>query len=75
MAVCAAIAAAAVGAGEVAPVIGAPVIGIVLGVLGRLWLGSRGVLKAGVDTAKGFVLQLAVDNGISSVPWAQILTS
>lgn len=57
---CALIAAAATAAGKLAPVVGAPVIGIIIGVLVRLRLGPKPVLAPGMDVAKGFVLQLAV---------------
>lgn len=57
---CAVIAAVATGASDFAPVVGAPVIAITLGVLGRLLLGPRKALEPGVAKAKGFLLQLAV---------------
>ncbi|MEW1648301.1 YeiH family protein [Streptomyces sp. NPDC091219] len=60
LAACAAIAAVATGVGTVAPLVGAPVIGILIGALWRVRLGIRPVLLPGVARAKGFVLQLAV---------------
>ncbi|MFJ9427468.1 YeiH family protein [Streptomyces sp. NPDC101249] len=60
LAVCAVLAAAATGAGLVAPLVGAPVIGILIGTLWRVRLGISPVLLPGVARAKGFVLQLAV---------------
>lgn len=55
-----AIAAVATVAGGATPLVGAPVIGIVLGTLITLTLGERKGLLAGIGLAKGFVLQLAV---------------
>jgi uncharacterized integral membrane protein (TIGR00698 family) len=57
---CAAIAAVATLGGDLAPVVGAPVIGIVIGVLGRLVFGIGRGLTPGIERAKGFVLQAAV---------------
>ena len=60
LALCVAIAAVATIGGEFAPVIGAPVIAIVIGVIWRLALGCPEVATAGISNARGFVLQLAV---------------
>ncbi|SHH32604.1 conserved hypothetical integral membrane protein [Jatrophihabitans endophyticus] len=57
---CAVLAAVATVAGLFVPVVGAPVVGIVLGVAWRLGPGVRPALDAGVDRAKGPVLQAAV---------------
>lgn len=54
------IAALATAAGSLAPVVGAPVIGIVAGVALRLAFGLPRQLGPGVDVGKGFVLQCAV---------------
>lgn len=57
---CAAIAALATAAGTLVPVVGAPVIGIIVGVALRLAVGLPLRLIPGVNTAKGLVLQCAV---------------
>jgi uncharacterized integral membrane protein (TIGR00698 family) len=54
------IAAVATVIGHFAPLLGAPVAGIVLGVLLSSWLRRYSALAPGVGYAKGFVLQLAV---------------
>ena len=54
------IAAVATGIGHVAPLLGAPVAGIVLGVLLSATLRRYATLTPGIGYAKGFVLQLAV---------------
>lgn len=47
-------------AGQEVPLVGAPVIGIVVGVLFAVLLRSQARLGPGIDVAKGFILQLAV---------------
>ncbi|GAB2463613.1 YeiH family protein [Jatrophihabitans fulvus] len=60
LALCAGIAALATVGGRFVPLVGAPVIGIVVGVVWRLAAGVHPRLDAGIDRSKGFVLQLAV---------------
>jgi uncharacterized integral membrane protein (TIGR00698 family) len=55
-----AIAVAATGIGRLLPVLGAPVAGIVLGVVLSGFAHRRAVLQPGIRLAAGFVLQLAV---------------
>ncbi|HEY8302481.1 MAG TPA: putative sulfate exporter family transporter [Jatrophihabitans sp.] len=57
---CAAIAAVATAGGELAPVVGAPVLAIMTGVVLRLALGDAAALRPGVRAAQGVVLPLAV---------------
>ncbi|MEW2571575.1 YeiH family protein [Streptomyces sp. NPDC047070] len=60
LAVCAGIAAVATALGELAPVVGAPVVAIVIGMVWHIGRGTGASLVPGVARAKGFVLQLAV---------------
>ena len=60
LAVAVGIAVVATAAGELAPLVGAPVIGIVLGVLVALAVRGRARRAPGVGVAKGLVLQSAV---------------
>lgn len=57
---CAVIATVATACGTVVPVVGAPVFGIVIGVLWRLALGAQSTFSPGVAGSRGFLLQLAV---------------
>ncbi len=61
--------------GRLAPVVGAPVFGIVLGLLVRQWLGQRDNLSAGIGFSSRVVLQIAVvllGAGLSLTQIAQI---
>lgn len=60
LSLCLVIAVAATAAGQLAPVVGAPVIGILTGAVWRLVAGARPAAAPGVRVATGFVLQSAV---------------
>jgi uncharacterized membrane protein YadS len=60
LALAAIIASIATFVGKVAPVIGAPVVGIVLGAILSMWATRRAILRPGIVFAGRTVLQVAV---------------